>query len=105
MMRSKLIRRLLGYGGMVLFLVAVAMFRTPTPAAGWVVLVLALLLVMLAFRKLTCPACGKTMREISAGLKNCPHCGASYEGKPTAQQPPALDSSKAADGLPRTSEE
>ena len=102
MIRSRNIRRVLWYGGIILFVVGVVMFRTPTPLVGWGAVALAAVSVVLAFHKLTCPACGKSMREISTGLKNCPFCGASYDEEPTAQQRSPRDSSKDADGLTGT---
>jgi hypothetical protein len=88
MIKSKTIRQVLWYGGIVLFVAGVAMFQSQTPVMGWPCLVLAIAAVVLSFHKLTCPSCGKAMREISTGLTNCPYCGAEYNPRETAQQSP-----------------
>ena len=36
------------------------------------------LLMYFSFSKVECPECGKAMRTVGTKLRNCPHCGASY---------------------------
>ena len=86
MIRNSNIRRLLWFTAIALVILTFAAFYQKATGVGYALLALSVVSLILSFHKLTCPNCGKTMRESSAGLKNCPYCGTEYEPKEDAQQ-------------------
>jgi uncharacterized membrane protein HdeD (DUF308 family) len=79
MIKNKNLRRLLWWSGAALCIAGIMLIRSPLSIFGWVLILCGILLMVFAFQKHTCPSCGKTMKEMNAGLKNCAFCGASYD--------------------------
>ena len=81
MIMNKNIRRILLFAGIVIFGLGIAEFRQKSTIFGVVITACGAVSIVFAFRKLKCMQCGKTLREVSAGLTNCPYCGTSYGEK------------------------
>jgi len=79
MIKNRKIRRALWFFGLSIFVFAVWAFQKHANVSGVILMSCAIASVVLAFRKLQCAQCGKSLREISAGLTNCPFCGKPYE--------------------------
>lgn len=79
MIKNKRIRQVLFYVGVILTAAGIMLFIGANPVLGGMVFVCGVVSVFFAFHKLSCPACRKSMWEVSVGLKNCPFCGAAYE--------------------------
>jgi hypothetical protein len=81
MIKNKNIRRILLFAGIVVIGLGIGEIRQKSAIFGMIITACGAVSVVLAFRKLKCAQCGKTLREVSAGLTNCPYCGTSYGEK------------------------
>jgi len=82
---SQATRKGLFYTGLIELVGATHFVSTDQRAVVLLLIVVGLVSIAFAFRRMVCPKCGKSMRQVSAELSHCGYCGTAYDRKEDAQ--------------------